>query len=112
MLGLLLGGAAILLGGLWIACKVLEHRNAERQAKYEELCEHYCREARRRTEDLDRIGRCDGIAERVASLQAAQKAADRAEKLAYDHWKEVRRSIWELGGQQKAAFSRKNELKD
>jgi len=111
MFGLIAAGAAILFGGAWVLCKVLESGNRAKREELERSQARAEREVRQRTAAIAQAERERSCALRRRSLAKAVKAATDEESLAVRQWRDIKLTIGGLLEQTASAYRRKNELK-
>ena len=107
----IIGAAAIIVGGLWVACSSLEAANERKSAEIR-LARKRCRaEIRQREALLEGKAKAKTVMSRLKQLRAVAMAARKAEEVAYGKWVEIKSQVVELKEQTGAAFSRTAELK-
>lgn len=105
------GAAAIFLGGLWVACSLLESENGRKSDEIARRKKRYEEESRAREESLAQSAKAKDIQTRMALLRSVVKSANEAEKDAYRQWEEIKATVEQLKRQMKSAFARKEYLK-
>ena len=107
----IIGAAAIVVGGLWVACSSLEAAN-ERKSEEIRLARKRCRaEIRQREALLEGKAKAKTVMSRLKQLRAVAWAARKSGEAAYSKWCEIKAQVVELKEQTGAAFSRSAELK-
>lgn len=105
------GAAAILIGGLWVACSSLESDNERKSDEIERRKKRHEEESRAREASLAQLEKAKDIQTRMAILRSVVKSASEAEKDAHRQWEEIKEYVAQLNCQMKSAFARKDALK-
>lgn len=111
MFGLITAGAAIIFGGAWVLCTVLEAGNRAKRERLERIQAHTERGLRKRAAEIEESQRRKTRSLRRRALQKAVAAAVEEEAIAVRHYKEMKRTIGVYLEQTNSAFCRKDELK-
>lgn len=110
--GLVAGvGAAVILGGLCIACAALEESNRRKEEELWSRRRRYDDDIRDREQSLAAAARSRERWLREKALKAAISSAVAAESEIYATWQDIKEEVGDLKRQLDAAFKRKNEVR-
>ena len=107
----IIGAAAIVVGGLWVACSSLEAANERKSAEIKLARKRYRAEIRQREALLVGKVKTKRAMARLKQLRAVARSARKSEEAAYCDWVKIKADVVEMKEQVDAAFSRTLELK-
>ena len=107
----IIGAAAIVVGGLWVACSSLEAANERKSAEIRLARKRYRAEIRQREALLAGKAKAKSAMARLKQLRAVAWSARKTAEAAYGKWVEIKAQVVELKEQTSSAFQRTAELK-
>ena len=111
MLDLIFGGAALLIGGIAVACEVLESQNQQKTKYIRRKSQENRDLIRRRTEELQQYANTCDQSLRLANLRSSIKTTKKASDEAYKNYKTMKDTCLTYKSHINAAYSRIEELK-
>ena len=111
MWDLIFGGAALLIGGIAVACGVLESQNQQKTEYIRRKSQENRDLIRRKTEELQQYANTCDQSNRLAALRSSIKTTKKASDEAYKNYKSMKDTCLTYKSHINAAYQRIDELK-